>query len=92
MSADVFRASALMSEQELDDAGGDEFRLVDAHDVQSTRCGPASTTATTDPDARLRDLLRVGIATAERLESQAVGLGSSSVSRGRSVSMARAGP
>jgi hypothetical protein len=48
--------------------------------------------ATADPDARLRDLLRVGIATAERLESQTVGLRSSSVSRGRSVSMARAGP
>jgi hypothetical protein len=34
--------------------------------------------ATMDVDARLRNLLRVGIATAERLESRAVGPGSSS--------------
>lgn len=46
--------------------------------------------ASTDPDARLRDLLRVGISTAERLESRPVGPHSSSVARGRPVSMARA--
>jgi hypothetical protein len=48
--------------------------------------------ATLDVDGRLRDLLRVGIATAERLESQAVEPGSPSVSRGRPVSAARVGP
>jgi hypothetical protein len=50
-----------------------------------------SATTQVDVDARLRDLLRVGITTAERLESQAVEPGSSSVSRSRPVSVARAG-
>jgi hypothetical protein len=52
----------------------------------------ASATTEVDADARLRDLLRVGIATAERLESQAAGPVSLSVSRDRPVSVARAGP
>jgi hypothetical protein len=44
--------------------------------------------ATADPEARLRELLRVGIATAERLEFRTAGLRSSSASSGRTGSTA----
>lgn len=47
-------------------------------------------TSEVDVDARLRQLLRVAIATAERLESPAVAPSTPSVSRGRSMSAAGA--
>jgi hypothetical protein len=51
----------------------------------------ASATTEAELDARLRDLLRVGIATAARLDAQAAGPVSSSASTSRPVSVARTG-
>jgi hypothetical protein len=70
----------------------EQFAKRSAPSVMRCAVRGLAASATMDPDARLRDLLRVGIATAERLESRAVGLRSSSVSRGRPVSVALAGP